>query len=292
MKRFMIYVLIAVLLLLPCAVAGQSVILLDGLMSYWRLDEQSGIRYDAHGTWHLTDNNTVGYDAGRFNNAAKFVAVNSEYLSVSTGVLTLDDFAISTWVRLDASTGGNQIFFRHYGVGSTGWQIYADYSDKLRFSISGGSSILTGPILEIGEWYYVACWRDGGAFYMQVDGNSVADGTITGSIIITDTLYVGQNSAGSYFANATIDEAGYWNRALTASERSALYNNGAGLSYDQFSYYPLPSEIDQDHNVNELWSGNWFAGFGSIIVQIIGLALALVIAQRIIGLFWRVSWTL
>ena len=33
--------------------------LLDGLVSYWSLDEQSGARADSVGGNHLTDNNTV-----------------------------------------------------------------------------------------------------------------------------------------------------------------------------------------------------------------------------------------
>lgn len=39
--------------------------LLDGLVSFWDMDETSGMRYDAYGPNHLADNNTVGYVAGK-----------------------------------------------------------------------------------------------------------------------------------------------------------------------------------------------------------------------------------
>jgi len=64
------------------SLAASGSTLLDGLVSWWDLDEESGIRYDSVGSNDLTDNNTVGYDNGKIVNAASFVATNGERLTL------------------------------------------------------------------------------------------------------------------------------------------------------------------------------------------------------------------
>ncbi len=58
---------------------------LQGLVSWWRLDEASGTREDAHGTNDLTDNNSVGQgyavNTPTTTNSALFVDTSSEWLN-------------------------------------------------------------------------------------------------------------------------------------------------------------------------------------------------------------------
>lgn len=57
-----------------------------GLVSFWNLDEISGTRSDAHGSNHLTDNNTVTYAAG-----------------LASGAATADGAPISQWTDLSGN---------------------------------------------------------------------------------------------------------------------------------------------------------------------------------------------
>src|SRR5512137_2929130 len=73
--------------------------LLNGLVAYWPLDEQSGTRYDAVGDADLTDNNTVlASNAGPSGTVASFVAANSESLSVATPWNGTTSVTIAGWV--------------------------------------------------------------------------------------------------------------------------------------------------------------------------------------------------
>lgn len=81
--------------------------LTNGLISYWPLDEANGTRYDVIGSNNLGDFNSTGQSGGIKNQAANFVAVNSNYLlinnnpSLATGDI---NFSLSTWIYLNSTS--------------------------------------------------------------------------------------------------------------------------------------------------------------------------------------------
>ena len=91
--------------------------LLNGLVSWWDLDEASGTRFDSHtanDVNDLTDNNTVTQATGKVGNAAQFTAANLEHLSKSSASnLGADDrdFTWAQWIYLDSLAG--QVFARN-----------------------------------------------------------------------------------------------------------------------------------------------------------------------------------
>ena len=64
----------------------------NGLVAFWKLNEQSGTRAAAFSSNDLTDNNTVTFAAGILGNAAVFTSANSEYLSRASN----SDLALGT----------------------------------------------------------------------------------------------------------------------------------------------------------------------------------------------------
>lgn len=81
--------------------------LTNGLISYWKLDEASGPRYDIYGSNQLSDVNGVSQSGGIRNQAALFVASNTSYLihtnnsDFETGDI---DFSLSTWIYLNSTS--------------------------------------------------------------------------------------------------------------------------------------------------------------------------------------------
>jgi hypothetical protein len=75
--------------------------LTDSLISYWKMDETSGTRYDSHGTNHLTDNNSVGSLTGKINSSAYFgPAPTTKYLNhIDSSDFDVGDidFTFSLW---------------------------------------------------------------------------------------------------------------------------------------------------------------------------------------------------
>jgi len=222
--------------------------LLTSLVSYWKIDETSGVRNDSYGTNHLTDNNTVTYNPGVVSNAGQFTAANNETLSIANNA-TLSvqglDFTISLWTYLDSMpTLNSNRYLIGKNVGNTDYSIYLNMTagGTERFAFLMGNTASGSPTLLANTfgtpsnsvWYHVLCEYNTSTKKMKIiinntysdEGNNI-NGSTTGS----GTFRVGGVSGGGSVWDGRIDEIGFWKRLLTDSEKSALYNNGAGLTY-------------------------------------------------------------
>jgi|GEM_PF-1875776 len=228
--------------------------LTDDLVAYWKLDEASGTRIDVVGANDLTDNNTVGQATGIVNDAAQFVAANSEYLDIADNAdLSMGDisFSLALWVYFDtkpisASPIGkwNQVDdqreyrLRYIGGGT----------DRLQFEVSstggGGLSSVNADNFgspSTGEWIFVVCWHDatGDAIGIQVNNGTANTAAHTGGVFDgTSRFALGANVSGGSPINpwdGRIDETGVWKRVLNTQEKTDLYNGGAGNTPENVS---------------------------------------------------------
>lgn len=215
--------------------------LLTSLQAYWKLDEASGTRSDAHGANHLTDNNTVTQAAGKLDSAAQFTASSSEYLSLadnaalSTGDI---DFTLCAWVYLDSggeraavtkwTSAGNQKEYALLTEADSKPYLYVSHNGVNLASVNAAAALSTGA------WHLLIGWHDAAAdtLNLQVDNGSVNSAAHTlGVRDGTGQFNLGALEGAGYFMNGRIDGAGMWKRVLTSGERSALWNAGAGLDY-------------------------------------------------------------
>ena len=212
--------------------------LLTSLIAHWRLDEASGVRADAHGTNHLTDNNTVGQAAGKLGNAASFVAANSESLSVADNPeLSMGDFdfTLAGWVYFDALTATGLV-----GKWNAAMEEYLVYYDgtNLRFYVSANgatnASIANSQAISTATWYFFVAWQDAAANTINLSVNNNTPASLshsTGVFNGASALRLGHNAEGSTWLNGRLDSVSLWKRLLTADERTQLYNAGTGLEY-------------------------------------------------------------
>lgn len=222
--------------------------LLTNLISYWELNETSGTRYDAHGTNHLTDNNTVGYAAGVVGNAASFVGANNEYLKVdnNASLETGDiDFTVGGWIRLSSKAANAGMISKFsYGTREDYVAYYSVTTDRLRFMVGNGTTShqslsadqLGSPSLD--TWYFLVGWHDATAntINIQVNDGAVDSASTTITLGASD-LYLTFGNYGSGYLTGYLDTVALWKRVLTADERTWLYNSGAGRSYADILAY-------------------------------------------------------
>ncbi len=231
--------------------------LLTGLISYWKMDETSGVRVDsvtASGN-DLTDNNTVTSAAGKVGNTAVFTRANAEWLSradnvsLSTGDI---DFTFAGWVSLTSkpSTGGvgmGIVGKWNTGVAEREHLIYWDETlDRFLFVVSANGTTsafvkadtLGAPV--IGTFYFVVGWHDATANTINIQANagtvdSVAHstGVRDGASNLTIGAYAGVDGTplAATDLDGRVDELGFWKRVLTSTERTNLYNAGTGIAY-------------------------------------------------------------
>lgn len=230
---------------------GGHATLTDGLVSYWALDEASGVRYDSvvASANDLTDNNTVGSAAGMRNLAASFVSGSNEYLSLGSGITALDDqFTVAVWVYSGAVVALNGFLFN----GSSGADMGLAFEQNV---VGGGDMIVYVPasaadtttygytatgIFQLNTWHLVVVTYDGTqaasadrlrVYIDNVDRALTRNGTHPASVRVGGAFWLGRAHDTTTYNTGRKDECGIWSRVLTAQERADLWNSGAGLFY-------------------------------------------------------------
>lgn len=217
--------------------------LLDGLRGYWKLGEASGVALDSGpNNLTLTDNNTVTAATGKVVGARQFTRANSEYFSLTDpAVLSFPDspFTLCAWVYRDSTPVDRmQIVGKGANLaGANGYEWALHYNGAVpavRLNVSNGTveGLVNGGTFATGEWHFLVAWHnpDADTINLQVDGGAVnSTAYSSGSYDGTGDFLIG--GAGSDLWDGRIDEVGVWSRVLSASERAALYNGGAGLTH-------------------------------------------------------------
>lgn len=215
-----------------------SVDLATGLISYYTLDEESGVRYDSVEVNDLADNNTVLYSTGLYGNSAAFVAASSEYLSkssVSGFPSGSSGWSISYWWK---SSTDNTVPIEWGTTGSlTRIEVYHP-ADQVGILLNGANIYFTATNVNDGNWHHIVIIFDGGALnstnarvYMDNSSLSYASGSAnTPNISATPNLYIGRSVDGLY-VNGYIDEVGFWSTQLDADDVALLWNSGSGITY-------------------------------------------------------------
>lgn len=219
----------------------------DNLLSHYELEEASGTRVDAHSTFDLTDNNTVGQAIGKVRNCADFELTDSEHLSHADDShfrFGDVDFSIACWVNFETLSGTFQ------GVVSK-WHSSGDRREYLISYDIGNSdridwSVSTNTINEItvnadqlgapstGTWYFVMAWHDSVNDEIGIQVNNGTPDTLAHSTGLTagdtEDFKIGLTGGAAYI-DGLVDEVSLWSRILAADEKTALYNGGNGLAF-------------------------------------------------------------
>ena len=231
--------------------------LITDLLSYWKLDEQSGTRDDAASTNDLGDVNTVTYDTGKINSAAKFVNNNTEYLSINdnASLSITGDMSFSIWLKPSANYMVEKRVFQkwtHASQNSYGLTLTQEPTGdnpyfKGYFVNDNSCSGYTYKSAQLGNYYgtseYVQSWHhivgsydaSAGSIDFYVDGvaTSTRTGLETSIANCTSPFRVGNWGAGNEADSfdGLIDEVAIWTRTLSSSEATELYNSGNGFAY-------------------------------------------------------------
>lgn len=217
--------------------------LLTALVAYYALEEASGTRADATGRGNdLTPTNTPGNTSGKVGNGVALVAASSHYL-VRSSTSDLEcgnvDFTLAFWMNFTTVINLMTVVCKDQTSVSRSYRV--DYNNSaLRFFTFQSGGGVAGQIAPAftpatGTWYFVCAWQDvtANTVNLQIDNGSVNTATRTatpGTTAADFTVGKGASASAQYF-NGIVDEIGLWKRVLTSTERTTLYNSGAGRTY-------------------------------------------------------------
>jgi hypothetical protein len=222
---------------------------------------------DSYGSNNGTAIGGLTYSTGKIGNSFKFNGTNA-YVSLPDNSLNFTgDFSISLWLYHTAS--GNQeiissFYYRVSPYSYSGWRLMLDnilgQTNKIGFFIpkSGATSLAytqwdyKTTSLTLNAWNHIVIVRKSGVDTLAwVNGISQAynlnesngglktqDPTYSGLEKSSIGVAGGSTNFSLYMkANSQIDGINIWNRALTESEITELYNSGNGSQYISGDFY-------------------------------------------------------
>lgn len=217
------------------------------LVSYWELEESTGTRVDSHGTYDATDVGSVGSATGIQGDGASFTGATNQELNAGdiTELTSTGAFSISCWFAQDVLDVRGAIFTKGVNGSGASISVYSFTDGNLYIEYNGGSirarfdysTVVTAGTLA----HMVMVFNGGGAnnaarLKVYIDGSEQTltyfgtIGTTTGAN--TNDFIIGGNTVSSYNFDGIIDEFGIWERALSSSDVSSLYNGGVGIPYE------------------------------------------------------------
>jgi hypothetical protein len=223
----------------------------DGLVAAWSLSESSNgtaavSRADLLGNYTLTDNNTTPSGAGLvYPNSADFETGNSEFLSNADfgfgGSIT-----VAAWVNFESFPSNPVIVAKDIDTPANSRDWTLDWNANiLRFYVSGGNqgfASVSLPNTNINDWHFVVGWFDDTANTSNIQ---LDNGTVQTLNFVTNQrhnsddaeLRIGARQYAGFqgYFDGRIGPVFIWNRVLTSSERTQLYNNQNG--------FPLPWSV-------------------------------------------------
>jgi fibronectin type 3 domain-containing protein len=205
-----------------------------GQYSYYPFDETSGSTAMDIWNGHTgTLNTTATFAAGDFNNGLHLDGTTNSYTTLPAGaVSTLNDFTVSTWIKLNTVDSWARVF--DFGSGTSNYMFLSPSpggSGYLRYAITNGSGeqqINSTTAITTGVWTHVAVTLSGTVGILYVNGVEVGRNsamTLKPSSLGSTTLnYIGKSQFADPILNGTVDEFRIYNQAMTPAQIAGLHN--------------------------------------------------------------------
>jgi len=221
-----------------------NLIINDGLVGYWKLDENTGTTtsdssgYGNSGTLTNAPTWTTSLPGLDFKNTSgvTFNGTNNYIDIAATATSTNAAFSACSWVKFNSLTGYQELVTID-GTTIGGFFVEKDSSsNKFAFNmhsadVTGGATnyqALSTTVATTGTWYHVCGVFTGSALRIYVngaqEGSDVAFSSTwlaTGHTVLGSCLF---NGARTSYLNGSLDDVRIYNRVLTAVEVKSLAN--------------------------------------------------------------------
>ena len=195
------------------------------LKSFWRFE---GNALDAVGGNNLTVTGAAN-GAGRIGNGYVFDGIDDKLKVSDPADGSLDpgtgEMTISFWFNKTTQVAQNvRVIYKGATDDSAdeqGWHVRLS-DTQAQFSVNDDTAATRSTVgasgLSVGTWYHCAATRSGATHRIYINGvvNEITDG-LTGNISGTKHFVVGSADT-QLFMKGSIDEVGFWKKALTVED--------------------------------------------------------------------------
>jgi hypothetical protein len=233
---------------------------------------------DSFGTNNGTAVGGLTYTTGKIGNAFQFNGSNA-YVSIPNTTNQLNftgDFSISLWVNYNTTAASIEVFLTNMKAGGSFGSGYAFYTDttKMYFglysqSVNNSFGIPFSP--SINTWYHIVATRKRSTDTKIYINGALQSGTYSYNNPTLDPTYQSGQEYNigvyilpqRYFSNIRIDAVNIWQKELTSTEVTELYNSGNGAQYITDSFYK-PTTNDALNTYNGTAVGGLTYGVGKV----------------------------
>ena len=206
--------------------------LTTGLLGYWKKEDAT----EFYNGYTVTNNGAVTFVAGKVNNTANYVAGSSQYLSTTnTGLDTFTNFSMAFWLKV-ANVTTQQVIMCKDALSKSVFFFQIMSAGNFRMQASANGTSYPTPVdvahgLTNNTWEHIVVTYAGatGAFNYYENTTGMGGGnSATGPHNNTCPIEFGAVTQYSEYFSGNLDEVGFWNKILSSTEISDLYNGGSG----------------------------------------------------------------
>src|SRR5690606_24916048 len=211
--------------------------ILNGLISYWKLDEETGTRFDSHGSNHMTPQGNATHAPGIMGNALDPGEPATGYTTGAPILIPETGFTVWAWKKLsDISARAGIVQGLRDALGNTGWYLVHYQQDRWYFavvdSVSGDSIAINTTSSAVDTWFFVCGRYNPATKKAEIRVNNSAWAVANNALANGPHQTVIATQIGRAAAGGTVgltDSVGISGRYLSDEEVDMLYNEGAGL---------------------------------------------------------------
>jgi hypothetical protein len=222
---------------------------MDGLISYWPLDESAGnVAADVAGGHDGTKQGGAVWQSGKLGNCINTNGSGYIVIPEHVDLRPAAGVSMQAWVNISSfsmwygiagniqDNGSNESGYYLYTTGS-GVDWYVSVTSDHRFKTASTSA-------STGVWTHFVGTFDGGTVRLYKNGQLAASvpgsGRVSWRFMPLD-MNIGRyhDDNENFLLNARIDEVALWGRALTQEEVTFLYNGGAGNRVDNSTFVKI-----------------------------------------------------
>jgi hypothetical protein len=210
----------------------------EGLLAFWTFNNCSDLGHDDLTGHDLTIHGSLSCAGGKISNSLRNdsdISAYADFTDVEKKFNLTTDKTFAFWLKVDTALGGGGYFCgKWFNSPGDNYIIRYGSAGYVVFTIDiGGTEYETaesGQILSDDTWFFCVGKHtlSSKKISIQINNGAVIETTYTGTADDNDQNFRGLEE-GSQGSN--IDALGIWNRLLTSTEITYLYNVGNGREY-------------------------------------------------------------
>ena len=190
-----------------------------GPVAWYKFD---GDANDSSGNGRNGTPTNLTYTTGMNGQAGNFAGVG--YVTCPSALVAAGDFAISLWAQTPTNIQHNMV--GQFGAGQTGRFLFrfVPVTTTARLGVQLSASAISDDEITLNSWQHCVISRTGTTVKLIINNGTPKEATLADSVYQDVATEIGRGNADGKVFQGLIDDVLFFNRALTQSEITQIYN--------------------------------------------------------------------